>query len=236
MKKADKTVLGVPHPRYHHFCMHCMRNNRISHDFRLRSRQGTTRLSMAWEGMFLPALSLEVRHEADCRFPFQIEHKRALPLYSIGLTVIISMLLALINIGSTAAFNAFVSLVVAAPYAIFLISASVMLHKRLTTPASELEWGPFRLGQFGVPVTIASIVYTVIGLLFSFFPASASVTPLTMNWAILLFGAAMIVSLVFWAVHGRHVYRGPVLEVSLSRTLANNHPISVTKTGDGSHC
>ena len=94
-----------------------------------------------------------------------------------------------------------------------------MLHKRLTTPASEIAWGPFQLGRFGLPINIAAIVYTVIGIFFSFFPASAEVTPLTMNWSVLVFGAAMIFSLVFWAVHGRKVYRGPVMEVSMARTL-----------------
>ena len=35
-----------------------------------------------------------------------------------------------------------------------------------------MEYGPFRLGRWGVPVTIASLVYSVIGIFFSFWPAT----------------------------------------------------------------
>ncbi len=144
----------------------------------------------------------------------QVEPRTSLPLYSIGLSTVISLILALINIGSTAAFSAMLSLVIASFYSSFLISAVVILHKRLTVPNDQIIWGPFKLGRAGIPITILSIIYTVIGIFFSFWPSTVNPTAQTMNWSVAVFGAALIFSMIFWFVHGRKVYTGPIIEIS----------------------
>lgn len=88
-----------------------------------------------------------------------------------------------------------------------------MLHKRLTTPAVQMYYGPFRLGRAGVPIIILSLIYSFIGIFFSFWPAEANITPLTMNWSIVVSGGAFLFSMVFWALYGRKVYTGPILEI-----------------------
>ena len=87
-----------------------------------------------------------------------------------------------------------------------------MLHKRLTTPESELPWGPFRLHRWGVPITIGALIYTVLAVFFSFWPAITPVTAVTMNYASLIFGGFVLISLAFWFAHGRKVYIGPIWE------------------------
>lgn len=125
----------------------------------------------------------------------------------------INILLALLNIGSTAAFQAFVSALIAAYFTSFLIAAGVMLHQRLTTPESEINWGPFRLRGFGVPVTILAILYSILGIFFSFWPAAVHPNETTMNYSVLLLGGVLIFSMIFWVLHGRKVYTGPIIEV-----------------------
>ena len=129
------------------------------------------------------------------------------------------MLLALINIGSTAAFQAFISLNVASYYSSFLLAASVMLNLRLKNAELEIPWGPFRLGSAGIPVTVLAMLYTVVCLFFSFWPAYAQVTPASMNYSVLIFGATLMFCLAFWVVWGRKVYTGPVVEVSRAMEL-----------------
>ena len=143
----------------------------------------------------------------------QVEPRTALPLYSIGFSVLISLCLALINIGSTTAFNALVSLTIAAFYSSYTISAGVLLHKRLTTSTEDIIWGPFQMGRWGVLVIVASIVYSAIGIFFSFWPGSVQVTAMTMNWSILVFGAVLVFSMIYWGVWGRNVYTGPIRDV-----------------------
>ncbi|MCJ1462540.1 hypothetical protein MMC07_001142 [Pseudocyphellaria aurata] len=143
----------------------------------------------------------------------RIDTRTALPLWSIGLTVTVNLMLALINIGSSTAFNAFTSLVVASFHSSFLVSASVLLHKRLTTPAAAMRWGPFRLGRLGIPINALAIAYGLVAVFFSFWPPSAVVTAVTMNWSIAVYGGVLLFSIFFWFLHGRKVYTGPVIEV-----------------------
>ena len=105
--------------------------------------------------------------------------------------------MALINIGSSAAFNAFFSLIVTSYYSSFILAASVMLHRRLTTPDAASPWGPFKLGRAGVPVTVLAITYSAFGAFFSVWPATPKPDAEGTNYDILVFGATIIFSLSF---------------------------------------
>ncbi|PVH91255.1 amino acid transporter [Periconia macrospinosa] len=134
----------------------------------------------------------------------------ALPIYSICLSVLISLLLGLINIGSSTAFNAMTSLCIASFYSCYVVSAGVLLHARYTT---QLKFGPFQMGRAGVPIIVLSIIYSVIGIFFSFWPAAPNPEPLSMNWSIVVFGAVLLFSAGYWAMFGRKVYTGPLVEI-----------------------
>ncbi|KAL8792909.1 MAG: hypothetical protein Q9195_004486 [Heterodermia aff. obscurata] len=136
-----------------------------------------------------------------------------LPLFAIFATAILNVLVSFINIASTAAFQAFVGVTIASWFTSFLLASSVMLYKRLTTNESELPWGPFRLKKWGIPITIVAQAYTIIGLFWSFWPYSPDVTAESMNYSSLMFGGAMLFSLLFWVLWGRKVYVGPILEI-----------------------
>ncbi|PQE33967.1 choline transport protein [Rutstroemia sp. NJR-2017a WRK4] len=131
----------------------------------------------------------------------QVEPKTALPLWSIGLTMTITILLSLINLGSSTALNAVLSLVTAGCYSSILLACVVLLIKRC-------------LGALGLPINIISVAWTTIGLLFSFWPTTSSVDAQDMNWSILIYGSVLILSTVFWFAHSRHIYTGPVVEIS----------------------
>ena len=143
----------------------------------------------------------------------QVHRGTRLPLYAILATAILNMLISLINIGSTEALGAFIGISIAAYFSSFLLASSVMLYKRLTTNDSQIQWGPFRLKAWGMPITIVAQIYTVIGLFWSFWPYTPDVTAKNMNYSVLLFGGAMIFSLLFWGVWGRKVYVGPILKM-----------------------
>ena len=87
-----------------------------------------------------------------------------------------------------------------------------MLHKRLTTPDGQIPWGPFRLGRWGVLVTVIAIIYTTVAMFFSFFPGFLPVTAENMNYSVLIYGAAIFFMLGFWVLHGHKAYSGPIWE------------------------
>lgn len=144
------------------------------------------------------------------QFLAKVHPQSLVPLRAIGLSTIISMVLALINIGSTEAFRALTSLVVSAFYATYVISFAVLLNKRLTT---SIEYGPFSMGRAGIPIICLAIIYSVIGIFFSFWPETPELVAEEMNWAIAVFGGVLLLSLSFWVIHGKKVYTGPIVEI-----------------------
>lgn len=147
------------------------------------------------------------------RYVSRIERNTALPLYSIGITAGISVLLSLIPLGSTTAFSALTGLTVGSFYSAFMVSACVMLWVRLTTPADKIAWGPFRLGVFGVPITILSLIYSFIGWFFSFWPPVAQVTVKTFNWSTVVYCGVMVISMAYYVLRAHKTYTGPKMEI-----------------------
>ena len=139
-------------------------------------------------------------------------------------------LLALINIGSSVVFNDVISLTISGLYASYLICLVLLLWRRYTgfietsphqtTDLSRginnmrLIWGPFHLpGIWGLMVNSIACIYVVIILFFSFFPPTTPVTPATMNYSCLVFGAVILFSIVYYLLYAKRHYKGPFVEV-----------------------
>jgi amino acid transporter len=92
---------------------------------------------------------------------------------------VITSLLSLINIGSTAAFNAIGSLAVSALLATYMISFTCLIIRRLgNEPLPPRRWS---LGRAGIFVNFGAVAYLLIVWVFIFFPTQTPVTPSTMN-------------------------------------------------------
>ncbi|TGO90115.1 hypothetical protein BPOR_0078g00050 [Botrytis porri] len=145
----------------------------------------------------------------------RVHEPTALPIYSIFVSAVISLLLALINIGSTAAFNSIVSVNVAAFFTSYMIPIILILKKRLRKDPikDKIHWGPWKLGPIlGPTANIAGLIYSTITMFFSFWPNTQAVTPVTMNWSCLIFVAAILYSVVFYMIWGKHAYKWPIVD------------------------
>lgn len=137
------------------------------------------------------------------------------PVYSILLTATVTVLLGLINIGSSTALNAFVSLSVAGSLGCYIVVVGLVLWRRVARPHT-LHWGPWHLGRWGgAVVNCVALVYVSVAVLFSFFPTSVPVVPSTMNWSCLMYGATVIFAVLFYVFDGRKRYRGPIVEIQV---------------------
>jgi choline transport protein len=130
-------------------------------------------------------------------------------LYSIGLSAVISMLLGLINIGSSVAFNAIVSLVVAAYFGSYMIPIGIVIYKRVT--GAHLQMGPWNLGRWGLAVNVFSMAWLILTWLFSFFPIAVPVTLSSMNWSSTLWGALMFFGVAWYFAYQRKRFTGPAI-------------------------
>ena len=66
----------------------------------------------------------------------------------------------------------------------------------------------------GIAVNTFACAYLVTMVFFSFWPTTRLVTAKDMNYAVLVTGAIVILSLTYYVVWARKVYKGPVIEVS----------------------
>lgn len=147
------------------------------------------------------------------RYVSRIEPRTALPIYSIAITATISVLLSLITLGSTTAFNALTGLTVGGFYSAFIVSAVVMLWRRLVTSSSNIAWGPFKLGKLGVPITILSLIYSFNGFFFSFWPPVSAITVETFNWSLVVYCGVLILSVAYYVLRACNTYTGPKMEI-----------------------
>lgn len=141
-----------------------------------------------------------------------------IPLNAIAVSFVITCLLSLINLGSTVAFNAILSLSVGALLTSYTISISCVALKR----ARGIELPPRRwtLGKAGLPLNIGAICFLLLMYVFTFFPiAKAGLAPETMNWSVAMYGGVVILSCIYYLVTARHHYTGPVAQVKDIRQM-----------------
>lgn len=154
--------------------------------------------------------------------------RTSIPTASVTFTTTIACLLGLINIGSTDAFNDVISLTVGALYFSYLICSVLLLWRRCTggiapsydaLPPPErnggvqLAWGPWRIpGWPGIAVNVCGIVYMLVILFFSFWPAATSPTAATMNYSIVVLGSVVIFCVVYYMTKAHRMYQGPLVE------------------------
>lgn len=144
-------------------------------------------------------------------FLAHIEPGSKLPLRSIGLCTIVTAIICLINIGSTVAFNAIVSLTIAGLFTSYLIPLCLLIEKRIR--GEDIHYGPWKMGKkLGLVVNVSSVIYLIISIIFSFFPPATPVTAVSMNWSIVVWGGVLLLGLIWYGLIGRKQYNGPIIE------------------------
>ncbi|CAI7569475.1 unnamed protein product [Penicillium pancosmium] len=131
-----------------------------------------------------------------------------IPLRALFLVASCIFALSFIQIGSTAAFNAILSLSTLGLYISYLIPLSLLVWKRFTAP-QDIPQGTFSLGKFGLPVNLVAILFATYFSIFLPFPATLPVTAENMNYAGPVLGFVMLFACIDWVVRGRHKWEGP---------------------------
>ncbi|KAB8203427.1 amino acid/polyamine transporter I [Aspergillus parasiticus] len=154
----------------------------------------------------------------------------AIPAYAVTLTTIIACLLSLIGIGSDLAFNDLMSLSTSGLFSSYLIAAGLLLWRRCTggvsgykgehtlinTAGAQLVWGPFHVpGVWGILINAFAVVFMTIAVFFSFWPPMNNVSAESMNYSVVGMGGVILLSLLYYLVRARKVYKGPVVELQV---------------------
>ncbi|KAK3716633.1 hypothetical protein LTR37_006263 [Vermiconidia calcicola] len=134
-----------------------------------------------------------------------------IPIRAVFVSVLISTLLSLINIGSYVALNAINSLGVVSLLFSYTVTISCLVWRRLY--GAPLPPRPWSLGKYGLPINVISICFVTPLLFFAFWPVSANPDATGLNWSPVMFVSILVVALVYYVVWARHVYTGPVVLV-----------------------
>ncbi|EXJ91531.1 hypothetical protein A1O3_00079 [Capronia epimyces CBS 606.96] len=129
-------------------------------------------------------------------------------------------LLSLINIGSTTAFNALISLTTLGFYFSYAIPTVLFAMRRFSTD-NPIRFGPWTLGRFGLAINILSVVFCLFLIIFLPFPPILPVTSQNMNYASPVFVGVMVIAAVNYFLRARKRFHGPIKEVS-SETSSEN--------------
>jgi len=141
------------------------------------------------------------------KFFAKVNHRfpKGVPLNAYLLATLIQVLLGLIFLGSSAAFNAFVGVGViclGASYAMPVL-LSVLGKRR------EMQDAPFTLGRWGYFINCFAVLWVIFETILFSMPAVIPVTPVTMNYASVVFIGFAVISGIWYLINGRQHYSGP---------------------------
>ncbi|KKY21609.1 putative amino acid permease [Phaeomoniella chlamydospora] len=170
-----------------------------------------------WVGAVSSPILLSPRSKKNplnlTNFPFssQVHPTMHIPINSIIVTCGFTLLISLINIGSYVAFNALLSLSSTALMATYTTSVGCMTWRRLA--GEPLPPSRFSLGRWGLPINICACAYSIWSFFWAFWPTYADITAQDFNWSVVLFVSIMGLASIYYWLHGRKVYEGPVVKV-----------------------
>lgn len=137
-----------------------------------------------------------------------IHPKLHIPFNTVCLVTICCCLLSLINIASTTAFYAIVSLSTLSLYISYIIPITLVLIRKLE--GRHPKYGPFHLGKWGIPINLFAILYGCYLTVFLAFPVYYPVDRETMNYAAPLWLACFVIAVGCWFIFGHKKFNIPV--------------------------
>ncbi|KAL8784382.1 MAG: hypothetical protein Q9213_003982 [Squamulea squamosa] len=128
------------------------------------------------------------------------------PVWALLLVTVVQMLLGLINLGSTSAFTAFISVGVQALQVSYGIPIALSLFYR-RVEVSQARWKlPTMIGTTANVIALCWIAFEVV--LFSM-PTVLPVDKITMNYASVVLMGFMTIAAVWYLIYARKAYKGP---------------------------
>lgn len=130
----------------------------------------------------------------------RLDARHGTPIWALALTTAVEMLLGLINLGSSSAFLAFVSVGVVSLAVSYGIPITISLfHRRREVNAARWTMGR----AVGPVVNVVAVAFILFELVLFSMPTVLPTTAASMNYAIVVFLGFMVISAIWYAVHAR---------------------------------
>lgn len=134
------------------------------------------------------------------------------PFNAVYLSTIVSIIISLVSLGSSLAFNIIASLSLLALMSTYMLSIGCVLLRRVR--GDSLPRARWSLGRWGLPINAVAVAYSGFVVVMSCFPAvQAPAGAADANWAPAIWGAVIVLSVVAYVFHGRRHFTAPVIFV-----------------------
>lgn len=136
---------------------------------------------------------------------------RRIPLRAVTVSLLVTTLLSLINLGSSVALNAINSLGTVSLLASYMATIGCLVWRRLYgAPLPSSRWS---LGRYGLAINIVALLFLLPVIFFVVWPLEMPVTVENMNWSPVMFFGVLAIAAVYYFVKARFEYTGPVVQV-----------------------
>ncbi|KAG8525326.1 uncharacterized protein KY384_008970 [Bacidia gigantensis] len=142
----------------------------------------------------------------------KVHPKLDVPVNAMAVSMVFTICLTAIAIGSEVAYGIFVSLNASGLLTSYIICITCVLSRRLS--GASLPPSRFNLGKAGNAVNIIALCFLSVFFVFQFFPAAPGPAPAEMNWSCVIWISVLIFFMTYYAFIGRHNYVGPVASMS----------------------
>lgn len=141
------------------------------------------------------------------------------PVRMILVISFLQMLLGLIYLGSSTAFNAVLSMAILGMYASYFSPIFFMLIYGGRSSAQVVRGvgaGMFHLGsRCGAVINVIALLWLILAMVFSTFPTVEPVTPENMNYCVVVtMGWMLIGGVYYYLLGGKRRFTGPVVELA----------------------
>ncbi|CAO3591641.1 unnamed protein product [Absidia cylindrospora] len=133
------------------------------------------------------------------------------PIYAVWANIIFAMVIGLLYIVNTTAFNAIVSVNTIASSLAYLIPIAL----RLTVARKTFKRGPFHLGSFSNVINFTSCCWIIFTSALFVCPTESPVTALNMNYASVIFVFVIGASVLYYQFRAKHWFTGPGRSIEL---------------------
>lgn len=150
-----------------------------------------------------------------------VDNHYLVPTRAISLVAVVVVLLSFINIGSSVALSAILSLSTISLYLSYIIPIACLLLKRLRVSTRRaapgqafvgedaIVFGPFCLGRFGVLINSYALCYACMMVPFLALPTLLPLTKETMNYAGPILCLVLLFAAVDYRLRGKRNFHGP---------------------------
>ncbi|TVY21443.1 Amino-acid permease [Lachnellula arida] len=139
----------------------------------------------------------------------RIDGRFNIPLWGLVLSTIVDCILGCIYFGSTSAFNAFTGVATIC----LSVSYGIPILVSLIRGREAVKHASFSLGKFGFFINVCTIVWISLAIVLFCMPIAIPVTPVSMNYASVVFMGFASISLIWYIISGRKNFKGPPVPV-----------------------